>query len=146
METGTDIIPISKDYKVEIEVQSGLGYTREGQKQSAQQLGDYLIQLAQIGMVPPNVMTAYIEKLFETYQFGMGSEVAKELDNWADEGQITDQQMEKIKVAIAEVIQESGLGEAIQKKTGAEEQAELGEAKVNAMAEVMGGGQGGEPR
>ena len=109
LETPEDVIPVSRDYHVDIEVQSGLGYTREGKKAAAKELGDYLIQLANVGAVPPNVITSYIERLFEIYQFGGGSEISRDIEKFNEEGQLTDQQMEKIKVAMAEVIRDAGL-------------------------------------
>jgi hypothetical protein len=47
-----DVVPISKEYRVEIEVQSGLAYTKEGQKIAAKELGDFMIQMMQLGAIP----------------------------------------------------------------------------------------------
>lgn len=106
LQTPQDVVPLSKDYNIEIEVQSGLGYTREGKKEAARELGDYIIQLAQLGVVPPTLLTTYLDKLFETYQFGIGNEVIKDMESFAEQGQLTDTQVEAVKVAVAEVMKD----------------------------------------
>lgn len=108
---GEDVIPVSKEHKVEIEIQNGLGYTREGQKAAAKELGDYMIQLGQLGMLPPEAITGFVRKLLETYEFGPTEDVMEPLEKYMQEGQLTDQQMDKIKVAIAEVLKDVGYGQ-----------------------------------
>lgn len=103
VETSPDVIPLRDDYKVEIEVQKGMAYTREAQKEAAKQLGDYLVQLAQLGMVNPEVVKVYLEKLLETYGFGATSEIMDALESMPQQQQISDEQMQQMKVAIAEV-------------------------------------------
>lgn len=98
-------IPIKKDYKVDIEVQNGLGYTREGKKQAAMQLGEYLIKLAELKMLPPEAVQKFIQALLETYEFGATSEIMETFKGF-DQGQLTDEQLDKLKVAIAEVLKD----------------------------------------
>jgi len=107
-----DAIPIKRDYRVEIEVQSGLAYTREAQKAAAKELGDYLIQLSQIGLVSPEVIKVYFQRLLEIYQFGSTNEIIEAMDEFGAEGQMTEDQIEKIKIAVGEVMkdmQEAGV-------------------------------------
>ena len=142
-----DAIPIKRDYRVDIEVETGLGYTREAQRTAAKELGDYLVQLSQIGLVSPEVIKTYFGRLLEIYQFGSASEIMEAMDNFGAEGQMTDQQMERIKVAVAQVMSDMVKGgilptpeqrieegkvstlEALKDAKGAE-----GEATVNAQA------------
>jgi hypothetical protein len=98
-------IPIKKDYKVEIEIQSGLGYTREGKKEAALQLGEYLLKLAELGQLPPQGVQKFIESLLETYQFGATGEIMETFEGF-NPGQMTDEQIEKLKVAILEVMKD----------------------------------------
>jgi len=55
-------IPIKRDYRVDIEVERGLAYTYQGKKEAAKELGDYMIQLSQIGLVDPEVVKVYLRK------------------------------------------------------------------------------------
>lgn len=103
-----DVVPISGDYHVEIEIQTGLGYTKEGQKQSAKELGDYLFQLAQAGLVPPKALSQFIETLLEAYEFGSTQDFMESLDEFMDQSQLSDPQIQKLKVALAEVLKDTG--------------------------------------
>ena len=113
-----DVTPISKEYRVDIEVQSGLAYTQEGKKAAAKELGDYMIQLAQLGMIPPQAMNKYLQVLLETYQFGPTSDVVQDMEDFQKEGQMSDPQMEKLQVALAQVLKDAGIAgpEAEQKQ------------------------------
>ena len=101
-----DAIPIKRDYRVDIEVQSGLAFTREAQKQAAKELGDYLVQLSQLGLVSPEVIKVYFQRLLEIYQFGSTNEIMEAMDQFGAEGQMTDQQIEAMKIALAEVFKD----------------------------------------
>ena len=104
-----DVTPISKEYRVDIEVQSGMAYTHEGKKAAAKELGDYMIQLAQLGMIPPQAMSKFLQVLLEAYQFGPTSDVVQDMEDFQKEGQMSDPQMEKLKLALAEVVKDLGL-------------------------------------
>lgn len=105
MEIPQGTIKIKKDYKVEIEVQSGLGYTREGKKESAMQLGEYLLKLAEMGQLPPEAVQKFIQSLLETFQFGATSEIMETFEGF-EAGGLTDDQIEKVKVGLAEVLKD----------------------------------------
>ena len=98
-------IPIKKDYKVEIEIQSGLGYTREGKKQSAIELGEYLIKMADLGVIPPQAMQKFFQNLLETFEFGATQEIMEDFKDF-EPGALTEDQIEKLKVAFLEVIKD----------------------------------------
>ena len=106
VDTPQDVIAIKKDYRVEIDVQSGLAYTREGQKEAAKELGDYLIQLSQIGLVSPEVIKEYFRQLLEVYQFGGTKEIMEAMDQYGADGQMLPQQVDAMKVALAEVFKD----------------------------------------
>lgn len=137
IDTREDVVPLSKELKVDVEVQSGLAYTREGKKESAKELGDYLIQLAQLNLLPPNMMVEYLDKLFEAYQFGVSSEVMQELKAFNEQGQMTNPQSDAIKLAVAEVLKDAGLPEIIQKIRELPDQNERIEEGKVATAETI---------
>lgn len=128
LETPAGLIPLSKEYRVDIEVQAGLAYTKEGRKAAAKEIGDYLIQLAQLGLVPPQVVVQYIENLFEIYEFGQGSEIIKNVESFVQQGMVGDPQMDKIKLGLAQVIQDTGLAE--QNEARDIEKAKIGAAQA----------------
>ena len=104
-----DAVPIKRDYRVDIEVESGLGYTREAEKQSAKELGDYMVQMAQLQIVPPEAVKIFMEKMFETYKFGSTQEIMDAMDQFQSQGQLTQQQIDAIKLAVLEVLNDAGV-------------------------------------
>lgn len=129
VETPQDVIPIKKDYKVEIEVQSGLGYTREAKKEAAMQLGEYILKLSEIGAIPPQAMQKFFESLLETYQFGATSEIMETFEGF-EAGQMTDDQIEKLKVAVAEVMKDLSGSEILPNSEQRIEEGKIATAEV----------------
>ncbi len=98
--------PIKRDYRVEIEIESSLAYTKEVRKQSARELGDYLIQMAQLEIVPMQVVMIFIEKVLEQYEFGSTEEIMDAFEAAKNEPTMTDTNIQAVKVAMAEVIKD----------------------------------------
>ena len=99
-------IPIKRDYRVDIEIERGLAYTHEGKKQAAKELGDYMVQLSQIGLVDPEVVKVYLRKLLEVYGFGASNEIMEAMEQYSAAGQMTEEQVQTMKVAIIEVMKD----------------------------------------
>jgi len=103
-----DAIIINKEYKVKIEVESGLGFTMDGKKDTMQQISQYVIGLAQQGLVGPDVVRKITEKFLETFQFGSTQEFMDALDKEAEQGGINEDQLDKMKIALAETLKDTG--------------------------------------
>lgn len=101
-----EVTPLSRDYHVDIQIQSGMAYTREGQKAAAKELGDYMIQLAQLNLLPPDVVKVFLQTLLETYQFGPTQEVMEAMENNEALGQLTEAQVDQMKIAVMEVMKD----------------------------------------
>jgi hypothetical protein len=126
-----EVVPISRKYKVHIEVQKGMAYTREGQKNYAKELGDYFIQLAQLGVINPQTVTMFVEALMESYEFGPAADIMEEIKKQGEMG-VPDPMLEKMKIAMAEVIKDTGVGE----KEEQDEARDVEKAKVGAMEAI----------
>lgn len=105
--TGDEVV-LKRDYGVEIDVQSGLGYTKEGKKAAAKELGDWLVQMAQLGLINPEVVKKYTQSMFEEYQFGRTDDVMEAMDSAGLTQQLTEDQMMLVKTAVLEALQEAG--------------------------------------
>ena len=134
-----DAIPIKRDYRVDIEVESGLAYTREAQRMAAKELGDYLVQLAGLNLVSPEVVKEYFRKLLEIYQFGSASEIMEAMDEYGASGQMTDQQKEVIKVAVMEVMSDLVKGGILPTP-----EQRIEEGKVSTIEALKDAGEAGE--
>lgn len=113
------VVPISRQYKVDIQIQSGLGYTMEGRRANAKAVADYMLSLMQIpGLVPPKVVSETVKNLLQTYQYGGQSEILEAFNEWDAGNQMTEEQIMKMKVAMAETLKDAGVAgpEAEQKQ------------------------------
>lgn len=98
---------LNKDTHIEIEIESGMGYTPEGKKNTMKEIIDYMLQLAQIGMVNPASVQVAIRRFLEIFEFGNTQEFMDALE----QGPLpmTQDQTMNMKVAMAEVIKDAGI-------------------------------------
>jgi len=136
------LIPLKKEYKVNIEVQAGLGYTMEGKRESMLALGEYMMKLAQIGYVPPQAVKVVLERLLETYQFGQTAEFMEAMEQAGEQAGMQEQQVQQMKVALAEVFADiSKAGGMPARRASREESVE--ESKIGAAEAIRDIGKGG---
>jgi hypothetical protein len=101
-----DTVVIKKDYDVEIDVQSGLAYTEEGKKGRMMEIMDYMVQMAQAGLIDQVVLKEGMKKMLEIYQFGPTAEMMDALDQ--PQPQLDETQLQQMKVAVAETLKDVG--------------------------------------
>lgn len=105
-----DIVPVSKDYGVEISIESGLGFTPDGKRQGAREIIELLTPFVQQGLIPGEALTAVLQTTLETYQFGNTQEFAEAMENTPEQGApLSNQQIMQMKVAIAEVLKDANI-------------------------------------
>lgn len=104
--TPDNVVPIKKDYRVEIEIEQGLGYTKEGQKEAIQGLATFVLNASQAGAVSPEVVKYMIQKMLEVYQFGKDQELLETLNTSVDD--MSDTQLQKMQVAILQALKDAG--------------------------------------
>jgi len=123
------VVLVNKNAKVNIEVEAGIAYTKEGQKSSMLNLIDRMITFAQMGYLPPESVKVVIQKFLEVYQFGSTGEFMEAING--TEGNLADSQIQAIKVAVMEVMKD-----LITNKILPDEEMRINENKV-AAAEVL---------
>lgn len=101
-----DVVPLTGNVKLDIEIQSGMAYTKEGQKATMQELINTLLQYVQAGAIPLEPVKIAIEKYLEVYSFGSTAEFMEAFDNSAQG--MNDQELTKIKMALLQALQEAG--------------------------------------
>lgn len=104
LETPPDVVPLTKESHVEIETESSLGFTREGQRAAALDLANYLAPMVQQGFVPPEAFKMFLSELLKTYEYGGLQEFMQAMEQYMNEGSMTDQQIQAMKVALAETV------------------------------------------
>lgn len=103
-----NIVPIKGDYKVDIEVESGLGFTQAGKKETAQQIVQFMIQMAQMGLLTMDAVKVMVKRLLEAYQFGSTQEFMEALETGTSTTPLTEEQITQMKVAVIEALKEAG--------------------------------------
>jgi len=99
-------IPIKKEYRVDIEIESGLGYTEEGRKGRMMELAKFLLSLAEAGYLTPPAVKLCVLRMMEIFKFGPTAEMMEALEGMEQQQQMTDQQLEQLKVAILETFKD----------------------------------------
>lgn len=144
-----DVVSLSKDTKIDIEIEQGMAYTKEGQKATMQQVMDTMIQLLQAQAIPPQALQVVAEKYLRTYQFGSTEEFMDELDKAFENGapNMSDQQILQMKTALLEGLKEAGeIGQEASNKRIMENKIGILEAfKESGLAPKTLGGQQQKP-
>lgn len=133
IETPDDVVPIKKDYHVEIEIESQLGYTQEGRKASAKELADLILQLAQMQIIPPEAVMIFMQQLLKAYQFGPTGELMESMDKFIQSGAqagVDDQSLDKIKLAVLEVMKDLAGSEVLPNTNQRVDETKAGVAEV----------------
>ena len=112
--TPEEWVIVKKKSKVRIEVETGLGYTMEGKKETMQQVANYMLELANAGMVGKEQVQIVLKKFLEIFQFGSTGEFMEAMEQGQEMGE---EQIDQMKVAIMEVLKDTGMaGEKAEEK------------------------------
>ena len=107
MEVDPEWIVLKKDAKVRVEIENGLGYTIEGKKQSMQDIANYMLQLAEAGMVSKEQIQVMLKRFLEIFQFGSTAEFMDALDG--QQVDMTEQTIQQVKIAVLETLKDAGV-------------------------------------
>lgn len=109
VETPDGVVSLSKNTVVDIEIEKGMAYTKEGQKATMQEVMSTMIQGVQVGAIPPAALQSVYQKYLETYQFGATEQFMEDLDEALKGGTpMNDQQMQQMKIAVLSALKDAG--------------------------------------
>ena len=123
-----DVVPISKDYHVDVDVEQGMGYTRQGRQETALELANFFGPLVQAGVIPPEAFQKFVEKLLETFEFGPANEMIEAMK--AEGGGLQQANIEQLKVAMAEVLKDLAGSEILPDTKMRVDETKVGVAEV----------------
>ncbi len=103
------VVVINGKSKVRIEIESGLGFTMEGKKQTMQQIIGFMMQLAQQGVLTTDAIKVLVQKFLEVYQFGSTQEFMEAMDSGTQTAPLNEEQVTQMKVAMVEALKDSGV-------------------------------------
>lgn len=132
--TMPDATLIKDDYRVNIEIESGMGYTQEGKRNSMMQLIQYIQGLAQAGYMTQEAVAIIIKKFIQVFEFGSTMEFMDAMKQGTTP--LTNQQLTEMKVALMEVIRD--LQKAQPAQPGAEQpKAQPGTPEATQDEDIM---------
>lgn len=103
-------VVLDKSVKVKIEIEAGLGLTMEGKKMAMDTIISKLLEFNQImpGMIPPEALQMVIKKFLEEFGYGATQELMEALEQGMTQGEMQEEQITKMKIAIVEALRDSG--------------------------------------
>jgi len=104
-----EVIPIREDTRVDIQIESGMGYTEEGRKNTMQQIITFLTPFIESGMFSQDAFKVILQKLMDTYQFGSTQDLMEAMDSGTQTAPLNEEQITQMKVAIVEAMKDSGM-------------------------------------
>ena len=118
----TNMVPLKKDYKVQISLEEGLAHTPRGQQEAMKEIMDLMVTFAQQGLVDQKALAILFRKLLDTYSFGNTQEFMEAMDQAQQGGQeeVSDESIEKMKLAFVEVIKQMQDAEKGQQPPGSQ--------------------------
>lgn len=105
IDTPRDIVPVSKDYKVDIQIQAGVAFTREGSRAAMNELLQEIRAYAAEGFVPKEAVSILIGEYLKVFEFGATSEFVEALEDGLKEN-LSEIQIQKIKLSVMEVMKD----------------------------------------
>ncbi len=102
------ITVLDKSTKIRIEIEPGMGLTMQGKREAMQQIITFMAQFAELGQIPPEALKQVIKKFLETFGYGNTQEFMEAMDEGLSEQDVSEEQITKIKVAIAETMKDLG--------------------------------------
>jgi len=104
-----NVIPIKGDYLVNIEIESGTGFTQVGKKETAQQIITFMTSLAKEGLITTDAIKVVVKKALEMYQFGSTQEFMEAMDSGTQTMPVTEDQMTQMKIAMLQAMKDAGV-------------------------------------
>lgn len=105
----TGLTPINKELTVEVNAESGLGYTPEAKKAAALQLANFMQAMTQDGVISPQIMQRFVINLLEAYNFGSTQEFMELIES-QNLNQVSPAMLDQIKLAVAQVFHDITMG------------------------------------
>ena len=101
------LVTIKRDARIDIEVESGAAFTYQGKKELVSAFLDRIVLLAREGLVSQEAVKLVLQKVIEIYKIGSISEFTEAMDQIPND--MTEVDLQKIKIAVAEVIKDLGM-------------------------------------
>lgn len=108
VEAPYEVISISKDAHIDIQIEQGMAYTQEGKRAVVQQIMNTMVELLKTQAIPVEALRVVAEKYLDSYQFGATQEFMDEIQKAVEQApSLSEAQIMQMKIAILEALKEA---------------------------------------
>ncbi len=104
-----DIVTLNRKAKIRIEADSGFGLTQDGRRQALEVLMKEMVNLYQLGFVGAEAMSQLVKRFIEEYGYGSTEEFMEALEDGVTQGQMSQNQVKQMQIAILQTLKDAGL-------------------------------------
>lgn len=112
-----DAVTLNRRAKIRIEADSGFGLTQDGRRQAMDVLMKNMTALYGQGFLSAEAMSMLVKRFVEEYGYGSTEEFMEAVENGVTQGQMSQQQIQQMKIAILQTLKDADLvGKGADKK------------------------------
>lgn len=137
----TDLVILNRKAKIRIEADKGFGLTQDGRRQALEVLMKEMVNLYQLGFLGSEAMSMLVKRFVEEYGYGSTEEFMEAVENGVTQGQMSQQQINQMKMAILQVLKDVKMtGPDLEKKLMDHNDANLQTTKVGVLQTLKDSG------
>lgn len=102
-----DLVTLNRKAKIRVEADKGFGLTQDGRRQAMEALMKEMTQLYQLGFLGPQAMSMLVKRFVEEYGYGSTEEFMEAVEDGVTQGQMSQQQIQQIKIAMLQVLKDT---------------------------------------
>jgi hypothetical protein len=100
---------VKKDYNIDIDIQSGMGFTEEGKRKTMTDVITFMQVMAKDGLISQDTLNLVLKNFMKTFQFGNTAEFMDTVENGSAAGMAgADKSIQTMKIAVLEALKEAG--------------------------------------
>lgn len=102
-----DIVTLNRKAKIRVEADTGFGLTQDGRRKAMGELMNQMVALYKEGFIGADAMALLVKRFVEEYGYGSTEEFMEAIERGVTQGQMSQQQITQMKVAIAQVLKDT---------------------------------------
>ncbi|MDE1866617.1 MAG: hypothetical protein KGI08_02755, partial [Thaumarchaeota archaeon] len=102
-----DIVTLNRKLKIRVEADTGFGLTQEGRRKAMSELMNTMVEFYKLGFLGSGATALLVKRYVEEYGYGSTEEFMEAIDKGITQGQMSQQQIMQMKVAIAQVLKDT---------------------------------------
>ena len=136
-----DLITLNRKAKIRIEADKGFGLTQDGRRIAMKDMMKDMTALYQQGFIGSEAMAMLVKRYVEEYGYGSTEEFMEAIENGITQGQLSQQQINQVKIALLSVLKDAKMtGPDLEKKLIDHNEANLHTTKLGVLQTLKDAG------